>query len=236
MKLGMFAPAAIAVGAMLWSAGGASGAAIQSGLYRLNNHPDGSARPPLYGARLDELYNATSGHDVFTLDFDDVNSAVFMTINAAQTEIHIFGQAVGGRDNGSTHANDQYLGLYTVDFRYTLGVGPAGGDDDLQVSVPDMRNTGTIVTPLNDTIHLTDKATSNGFSFRLGDENNDAGHRGFAGLSGWGWMNYVNDAGAVQPHVESTDWLFTARYQIPAPGAMALVGMGGMVLGRRRRR
>lgn len=235
MSLRFPVTAALAAGAIILSgAGNASAATIQSGLYRLHNHPDGNQRPPLYGARFDELYNATGGHDVFTLDFDSLQSAVYMTVNAAQTEIRIFGQAYGGRDTGSSYANDAYLGVYTIDFTYNLGVSPVGGDDDLQVVVPDMRNSGFITGPGSlGTTQLIDKAMDS-YSFRLGDENNDAGHRGFSGISGWGWMNYVRD-GRVVPHVDSTDWLFTATYEVPAPGAAALMGLGGLVLARRRR-
>lgn len=226
--------AALAAGAMILStAGDASAAAIVPGLYRLHNHPDGNQRPPLYGARFDELYNATSNHDVFTLDFDALQSAAYMTVNAGLNQVRIFGQAFGGRDTGTSYANDAYRGVYTFDFTYSLGVGLAAGDDDLLVGLPDMRNSGFITTPLGDTIHLIDKAMDT-YSFRLGDENNDAGHRGFSGISGWGWMNYVRD-GRVVPHVDSTDWLFTATYEVPAPGAAALVGLGGLVLARRRR-
>ncbi|MCC6322432.1 MAG: hypothetical protein IT438_13465 [Phycisphaerales bacterium] len=234
MQLRSIGTAALAAGAIILSAGQATAAAILPGLYRLHNHPDGNQRPPLYGARFDELYNATGGHDVFTLDFDHIQSAMYMTINAAQTEIRIFGQSVGGRDTGTTYAADSYLGLYQVDFTYTLGVGPVVGDDDLQVVEPDMRNSGSIVTPLGDSIGLTDKAMG-GYSFRFGDENNDAGHRGFNGLSGWGWMNYVT-ADGVLAHIESTDWLFTATYEIPTPGAAALAGVSGLLCLRRRRR
>jgi uncharacterized protein (TIGR03382 family) len=235
MSLRFPVTAALAVGAMILScAGTASAATILPGLYRLHNHPDGNQRPPLYGARFDELYNATSSHDVFTLDFDALQSAVYMTVNAGLTEVRIYGQAFGGRDIGSSYANDAYLGVYTFDFTYSLGVGLAPGDDDLLVGLPDMRNTGFITTPLGDTIGLVDKASGDGYSFRLGDENNDAGHRGFSGISGWGWLNYIRN-GQVVPHVNSTDWLFTATYEVPAPGAAALVGLGGLVLTRRRR-
>lgn len=228
------APAALAAGAMLWSAGGAAAANLLPGLYRLHNHPDGNQRPPLYGARFDELYNATSGHDVFTLDFDAVQSAVYMTINAARTEIRIFGQSWGGRDTGTAYANDLYRGVYSFDFTYNIGVMLVPGDDDLVVGAPSGSNFGFITGPGSlGTTQLTD-AAMDGKTFRLGDENNDLGHRGFSGISGWGWMNYIRD-GRMAPHVESTDWLFTATYEIPAPGALALVGLGGLVGLRRRR-
>lgn len=210
----------------------ASGAVLQSGMYRLHNHPDGSARPPTYGAKFDELYNATGGHDVFTLDFDAPVSSVFMFVNPTMTEVRIYGLAWGGRDVGSGYANDAYLGLYTFEFVYDMGVGMAPGDDDLMVSEPHHRNFGTLVTPLGHTVHLTDEAMG-GYSFRFGDTDNDAGHRGFNGLSGWGWMSYVTPGGVH--HISDTDWLFTAEL-VPTPGAMALLGLGALSAARRRRR
>lgn len=234
MLLRSIGTAALAAGAITLSAAPSQAATIVPGLYRLHNHPDGNQRPPLYGARFDELYNATGGHDVFTLDFDNIQSAAYMTVNAALTQVRIFGQALGGRDTGTAYAVDQYLGVYTFDFTYNLGVGLVPGDDDLWVTGPDMVNVGFITTPLGDTIGLTDKSNGS-YAFRLGDENNDLGHRGFNGISGWGWMNYVTPNG-VRPHVNATDWLFTATYEIPTPGAAALAAVGGLLGLRRRRR
>ncbi|MCC6322433.1 MAG: hypothetical protein IT438_13470 [Phycisphaerales bacterium] len=211
------------------------GAVIVDGLYRLNNHPDGSEDPPPYGARFDELFDATGGHDVITLDFNDINSSVFMTVNSVAGEIHIYGQAYGGRDVGSTYAADAYLGVYNFDFTYDLGVQQVPGDDDLWVVVPHHRNFGFITAPNSlGTIHLTDEAMG-GYSLRLGDEDNDLGHRGFNGISGWGWMSYINNDGSVHPHVASTDWIFTATYVIPAPGASLALGLAGLFASRRRR-
>jgi len=226
------ATVAFATGAMLLSVSGSSAATILPGLYRLNNHPDGNARPPSYGARFDELFDVTSGHDVFTLDFDNIQSAAFMTVNATQTQVRIYGQAFGGRDTGTDYANDVHRGVYQFDFLYNLGVGSAMGDDDLVVTTPDHRNFGTLTTPGSGVVQLTDQGMD-GKVFRLGDEDNDLGHRGFNGISGWGWMSYVT-ANAIR-HADSTDWLFTATYQIPTPGAFALMGLGGLVALRRRR-
>ena len=202
----------------------AHGAMITPGTYDLHNHPDGDAVEPHYGFRLDELYNATGGHDIFTFDFDHAMSNMQMDVTA--TTIHIYGTSWGGRDTGSSYAADGYLGVYTIDFVYDMGVGPAPGDDDVRV-VADGDNFGSIMTPLGDTIPLTDKADS-GYSFRLGDEDNDNGHRGFAGISGWGWVTHGTGS-----HVAASDWLFTAT--IPAPGATTLIAGGLLALSRRRR-
>lgn len=239
MSFAFASRAALAAAAMAVVTGApASAATILPGTYRLHNHPDGNQRPPLYGARFDELFNATSGHDVFTLDFDDLQSAVFLTVNAARTEIRIFGVAVGGRDTGSARAADQYLGLYTLDFTYNVGVGLAPGDDDLRAATANHSNFGSITVPASaggQTIALTDEAMG-GYSFRLGDEDNDLGHRGFSGLSGWGWMSTVSPNGVPNAHIASTDWIFTATYEIPTPATAALMGLGTLVGLRRRRR
>jgi len=207
----------------------ASGAIIETGVYQLSNHPDGSANPPLYGLRLDELFNATSGHDIFTFDFDHASSN--MRMNYTGAEIHIYGVVWGGRDTGSAHANDQYLGLYTVDMRYELGVRNANADDDIVVDTANRSNNGFIIAPnTNDKIPLVDERMG-GYSFRFGDEDNNQGHRGHPGLSGWGWLTHNP---ATNPHVAASDFLFTATL-IPTPGAIALAGLALFTAGRRRR-
>lgn len=203
---------------------------VVPGLYQLHNHPDGSARPPLYGMRLDELYNATANHDIFTFDFDHAMSNMKMMITS--TSIHIYGQAYGGRDNGGTYAADVYAGVYSIDFTYSIGVSAKPGDDDWWVKYPNpmMQNSGTITTTLGHVINLVDKPQGD-YYFRLGDEDNDAGHRGFSGISGWGWLNH-GPSGST--HVDSSDWLFTAEL-IPTPGSFALLGLAGLVAVRRKR-
>lgn len=199
--------------------------------YRLANHPDGSARPPAYGLRLDELYDATPNHDLFTFDFDHASSIMQMDLDVAAGTLRIHGWVYGGRDTGSAYANDQYLGVYTVDMLYVAGVSNVPGDDDVWVTGPTMSNWGTIIAPSNDAIPLTN-VDMGGHSFRLGNEDNDLGHRGFAGISGWGWINHGADP---MRHVESSDWLFTAS-PVPTPGAASLAMIGLSLIGAGRRR
>lgn len=226
----MFSRAALSAAGLIVLASGAS-ATLAPGMYQLFNHPDGNQNPPPYGLRLDELYNATSDHDVFTFDFNHPTSNVRLTYTGST--ITITGNARGGRDAGSVYANDAYLGNYTFNFVYNIGVGLAPGDDDIRVVPPTAgANTGWIMTPLGDTIALRDESDGN-YTFRLGDEDNDLGHRGFAGISGWGWLTH---GPASASHVYDSDWLFTVGPLVPAPGAAGVLALGGMLAARRRRR
>ncbi len=229
MRTRIFAVAAL-VAASTGLATSASAVGLAPGVYRLANHPDGSQNPPPYGARFDELYNATGGHDIFTMDFEHPSSFVTLTYTGAS--ITISGVSWGGRDVGGTYAADIYQGLYTLNFTYALGVSGVPGDDDIWVDTTNHVNTGTITSPFADVHNLVDERGSFDYSFRLGDEDNDAGHRGFNGISGWGWMSYVTATGGIQ-HVTATDWIFTVI--IPTPASAMAFGAAGLVALRRRR-
>lgn len=208
--------------------------AILPGLYTLHNHPDGAISPPPYGLRLDNLYNVDlSNPDRFTFDFDHPSSSMYLVYNDVTQKITIDGVSHGGRDVGNAYANDSYLGLYTIHFEYDMNVGVVPGDDDLWSNAPSHSNFGSIMTPLGDTIILSDVA-SGGMTFRFGDENNDNGHRGFDGLSGWGWLA-MNGARTSEG---SDDWLFTATHlRVPEPATMIFLASGlvGCLSSRRRK-
>lgn len=204
--------------------------------YRLLNHPDGSARPPRYGLRLDELYTSTSGNDIFTFDFDHASS--FVTLTVSTNSLVISGTSFGGRDIGNAYADDIDRGLYTFNFTYNTGVALRLPDDDTYVNANNFTNFGSITTPRGDTFQLADVRQNNANgTFRLGNEDNDLGHRGFPGISGWGWLAFRLDTN--QPFVrragDADDFLFTVSNVIPTPGAAALLGLGGLMIGRRRR-
>lgn len=170
------------------------------------------------------------GLDSYTLDFDDPASDMRMTVSASGTMIHVFGVSMGGRDIGGSYAADGFLGLYAVDFTYSVGVVPAAGDDDLVVLAPAASNFGTLMTPFGPTFSLADVGgNSPPFNFRLGDEDNDLGHRGFSGISGWGWLDVAGLA-----HGPTRDFLFTAEL-IPAPGSAMTLGLIAVMAARRRR-
>jgi len=210
---------------------------ILPGLYNLNNHPDGGARPPLYGARWDGLFTpsaavvAATGSDstIFTTNFDHPLSAMFMDYDDIAGTIHIFGTSWGGRDDATFPApapdpapplddyiDDIFRGLFTIDFTYT-GIVPVPGDDDLWCPAAscDGMNSGFITAPSGlGTVFLEDKAGSHPFTFRLGDEDDDAGHRGFAGISGWGWLNYT---GAAPPPLHHFAQIVALTFSSPPP-------------------
>lgn len=216
-------------------AGAAQGAMIVPGTYELHNHPDGSARPPLYGLRLDELVNVTSNHDIFTFDFDHPSSAMFLDYTGST--VRIYGQTYGGRDTGSSYAADSHLGVYVIDFIYTIGVGLEPGDDDVVVNLPpgDSYNYGTIEAPSGQLYSLRDGHYDGAQrDFRFGDTDNDLGHRGFAGLSGWGWLFHAPVGEPYGEYVANSDWLFTAEL-VPAPGVGTMALVGGAMMMRRRR-
>jgi len=106
------------------------------------------------------------------------------------------------------------FGLWDLNFTYDAAA-LAVGDDDLQVDASGAgTNTGTLTKLFGDlaTHNLVDYAGSHNFSFQLGNEDDDLGHRGFAGISGWGWLNHAptNDPGWLANHLAASDWLFTA--------------------------
>jgi hypothetical protein len=214
---------------------------LMPGNYLLHNHPDGSDRPPLYGLRLDGL-DGDASHD-FTFDFDYVSQAfssqMLLTLDEVSSgvyEITIQGSVWGGQDVGSGYANNAYLGQYDVYFKYTMNGQDAPGDDDVIVNPADPANAGTITDPSGVVHFLGDKQGADGYSFRFGDEDNDAGHRGFNGISGWGWLMHGLTPGDEQ-NIPYSDWLFTAeKTNIPSPGSIGLSACAlGLVATRRRR-
>lgn len=224
-------PCAAAVFAMLLMSGPASAGMILPTDVRLQllDHPDGNAAPPTYGLRLDELINVTPGHDRFTFSFEHPQALMQMMlteVGAGEFSIHIWGTAFGG-----LVVNNEYdpllSGLVEIDFTYMLAH-LVDGDDDLIVTTPSFMNTGSIMFN-GSTIDLFDRANSEGFSFRLGNEDDDQGHRGFDGISGWGWL----DHGKAGTYVAASDWLFTV---VPTPGPTALLAIAAALFARARRR
>lgn len=211
---------------------------LAPGTYPLANHPDGNAATPYYGLRTDGLRTGNA-NDIYTFDFEATGAAMFIDITEGAPgaySIRIHGTAFGGRDTGGSYAPGE-SGMVAIDFTYATAA-QVPGDDDLWVTGPQMVHTGTVAFvsgPLSgETYGLVDKSNGS-YSFRLGDEDNDNGHRGFDGVSGWGWMNHNGPTGgssAPGAHLNDTDWLFTV---VPTPGSAALLGFAGLATLRRRR-
>lgn len=204
------------------------GVFIEEGEYKLDNHPFADETPPGYGLRLDELFDINPGeHDVFTFSFAEADGAD-MRLTYDGSFIHIFGTAFGGLDTGNGY-DPEHSSFITVDFTFE-NVEIAEPDDDLIVRAVNGPNTGYISwLATNEVINLYDHPDDEGVKFRFGDEDDNMGHRGFEGISGWGWMNHHDP----DVHVEASDWIFTATL---IPGPSALAGGAALLLVVRRRR
>ena len=205
------------------------GIILQPGSYGLRDHPDGSQRAN-YGLRLDELIDVTTGHDVFTFSFDPDRGAD-MRIDVTEVgldefEVRIHGTAFGGLVRGGEY-DATISGILRIGFVYMIAH-PVAGADAVIVTTPNFTNTGEITFD-GKTIDLFDRANKKGFTFRLGNESDGLGHRGFDGISGWGWV----DHGTAGTHIYSSDWLFTV---VPTPGSAALLSIALAIGARGNRR
>ncbi len=227
----------------------ASAVQLADEIYILRNHPNGFAPGPRYGLRLDELIDVSPHEDVFTFDFEDTRSHMRMNVSNNGTRIHIYGHAFGGYVvPNAVPANAVYddilSGVFQIDFTYDAGVQLVPGDDDLWVpGAYNMANTG-IISLNTETWTLADYSGNQGYTFRLGDENNDLGHWNTPGISSWGWLlidqqptNTIVAANLTDPRPGTRDWLFTA---IPTPepltAALTTLAVGCLAMGMTRRR
>lgn len=240
---------AIILGIVLFMAGfvGAAPIPFEIGLYQLGNHPDGNAQPPRYGARIDNLF----GSAPFTFDFECDDCGMFMDYDGST--IDIFGMAFGGHpDGGGGYDDDEFDGLYEFDVSYDMAdvvENDGDGDSDGLQDIGRLGETGAPIGTLEFMMptggdspppvtmwDLMDKQGSHPASLRIGDEDDDMGHRGHPGISGWGWLMFRESGEDEFVMAQGAqDWLFTARrIPVPAPGSTALVLLGLAVLARKR--
>ena len=109
--------------------------------------------------------------------------------------------------------------------------------DDWWVTGPGLENAGYIIAPDGmEQANLKDMASGN-HTFRLGDENDYEGHRGFPGISGWGWLAIEQGDGTYSrtPTSGFDDWIFTVIIPMPGPGLMSVAGLSALAVIRRRR-
>jgi hypothetical protein len=181
----------------------------EPGMYRLGNHPDVSLDPPPYGLRIDNLI----GFGVFTFDFEAPGAEMFLLYDGSS--IQIFGTAFGGKDIGNFY--DPNLSSFVdISMTYT-DVGSAGGDDDLVSLLSNPADSGSLIWLQTGQMFTLMEKSGPGFSFRFGNEDHDFGHRGFPGLSGWGWLQGSG----------TRDWIFTAHGICPGDETGACCFGGG---------
>jgi uncharacterized protein (TIGR03382 family) len=202
---------------------GASAGGLLIGEYQLGDHPNGNQNPPPYGLRLDNVL----GSGIATLSIGYHNDTVLQVYDdGGDLSIHISGTLHGGLVNGSggyVSAAD-----YSVDFSYSVGVSASGGG--WIVTGFDAANMGTLTNlDTNDTIDLYAKGMPDTFLFLPDDHRLDTDANDWVGR---GWLTDQSDGS--DPLGGTRDWLFTAT-EIPAPSALALMGLGGLVSTRRRR-
>ena len=213
-------------------------------VYQLMSHPDGTAAPPTYGLRLDNLYlqTPTSGSasntvgGTTTFGFVDVKLTVTEDTVSGDISININGDVNGGVDIGGGYGYG--AGDYTINFDYDFNVQASGGG--WLVSPQDAGNQGTItagagITDIDQGTTWTfyeEEGTGNPFKFvpdghRLtGDDSTFVGR---------GWVTYDSGGTGVGG---AQDWLFKAPVDpeitlVPVPAAawmgLSLLGtMGGV--------
>jgi hypothetical protein len=186
-------------------------------LYQLNNHPDGSEAEPFYGLRLDGLMGDVD--EEWTFDFDHPDSQMTMLWDDMAATLDISGVTFGGEDEGAQY-DPATTALWQIDFRYTNVL-----DAGAQLQVPELNGPFGLGTIKNlstqQVFQLID--TGSGTTFFVGGD-----HRGFDGVSGWGWLNHSGAPGGLGEHVYSSDWIFTVGTALPEPSAGML--MGGSLL------
>lgn len=200
--------------------------ALTTGTWELHNHPDGNVAQPLYGLRLDNLL----GDGIYTFDFDAADQGAAMFMDISNTSIAIYGSAWGGLDIGNSYSSPALWDIYmTYDI---AGSSADGGVNDLHA---DSGNGMITLTGDELTFNLIAYSGMFDHAFYLGDEDG-SGHRGYDGVSGWGWVNYYLDGGDPDVHVASSDFLFTAS-PVPVPPALWLFGSSvfSFLIVRRRR-
>ncbi len=216
----MIAMAAVSAAAMSASAGG-----LTIGQYLLGDHPGGGENPPPYGLRLDGIVaggvaSLSLGHHGDTI--------LTVTDDGGALSINISGTLYGGEVDGM--GGYVSASSYTIDMDYVLGVSDEG--NGWAVNGFSASNSGTLTNlDTMDVIDLYGKDNAAGLVFAfLAD-----GHRLDGDDDSWvgrGWITDQSDGS--DPYSGYRDWLFTAT-KVPAPGALALLGLGGLCSARRRR-
>ena len=181
---------------------------------------------------------------LFTAECAECDVVLDWDVISGTARIH--GTAQGGHKAGNALDElDGFFGLYEFDYTYSNVVpvpGDAGGFQDIWQVAASGDPIGTLSFSALE-LEWELRAKSNGtFAFRFGDENDGNGHRGFDGLSGWGWLQFRLTGPSIattqfQPRTGAQDGLFTGhRRDVPVPSTTFLFALGLAALGIRRRR
>lgn len=198
--------------------------------FNLQNHPRGTALPPAYGLRLDDLFGESDFATTFS--FEGNGAGVVMDVDTDLNTIHIFGTVFGGIDGGMAHINPE---LFTLDMQYNIGV---SGDPTNGWTVGMLGNTGSLVRQSDSkswdlvTIFNNMNRSFEFFPDRFRLQDGD--------LPGTEWVGrgWLETALTPRPG-EVRDFLFVATL-VPLPagvwmGLAGLAGVGAVHAVRRRR-
>lgn len=208
---------------LLCTAGSIANAAVVAE-YALSDHPGGDAAPPAYGLRLDNMLNP--GLAVLSMDHYG-DSRLVVSEDAGMLSLRITGTLYGGGVASNAFVNPH---SYSVDFTYSVNVAALMNGWD--VNTFDSMNAGLLTNlDTNKEFDLYGKANMTGLVFQfLADGFRIAGDN--STFVGRGWLTGNSDG--TDSHSGAQDWLFTGTL-VPAPGALALLGLGGLTATRRRR-